>query len=154
MRLIRRDQRGDTLIEVLVAIAVVSLVLTAAYVITNKNTLAIQANQERLQAQHLVESQIESLRSLSQAGTLPTSANFCFPAGTNTPTDGTCTVSGVAGSGADYTLVIVTPGSSLPGGTPCMAPSASAYTVCAYWDSIDGQNANDSDVTMFYRVNG
>jgi prepilin-type N-terminal cleavage/methylation domain-containing protein len=36
------------MIEVLIAIAIVSLILTVAYAITNRNTNAIQANQERL----------------------------------------------------------------------------------------------------------
>jgi len=137
------NQRGDTIIEVLIAIAIVSLVLTTAYAITNKNTRAIQDNQERLQAQHLVESQIELLRTKASSLALP---NTCFDA-SGTPARGSaCVHNGVAGSGATYTLSITGPD-----------PVTTAYAVKATWASLTGvrqtSNGDDSSVTMYYRVN-
>jgi prepilin-type N-terminal cleavage/methylation domain-containing protein len=69
-----RRQAGDTIVEVLIAIAVVSLVLTSAYMVTNKNAQTMQAVQERTQAQKLVERQIELIRA---ADSVPTTT-FCF----------------------------------------------------------------------------
>lgn len=58
-------QRGDTIVEVLISIAVMSLVLGGAYVTTNRNLLATRAAQERTNAISLVESQLEQIKSLS-----------------------------------------------------------------------------------------
>ncbi|HSX31598.1 MAG TPA: prepilin-type N-terminal cleavage/methylation domain-containing protein [Candidatus Saccharimonadales bacterium] len=129
-----RRQTGDTIVEVLIAIAIVSLVLTAAYVITNKNTVAIQANQERIQAQHLVAAQIESLR--AQNGL--TTSGDCFVDGAETASAG-CNNFTEAGSGATYTAVIT-------------GPVSGVYTVSATWSSLDGTHANDSNITMYYRL--
>jgi len=132
-----RAQQGDTIVEVLIAIAVVSLVLTAAYAITNKNTIAIQTNQERVQAQHLVESQIEALRSNKGITITNSSIDNCFD-GLNQASGASCTVQ-ATGSGADYELNIV-------------GPTGGVYTVSAKWTSIGGHTDNDSNVTMYYRV--
>lgn len=60
-----QGQRGDTIVEVLISIAVISLVLGGAYVTTNRNLLATRAAQERTNAISLVESQLEQIKSLS-----------------------------------------------------------------------------------------
>lgn len=61
----RLNQRGDTIVEVLISIAVVSLILGGAYVTTNKSLKAERGAQERTNATKLVESQIESLKSIA-----------------------------------------------------------------------------------------
>lgn len=58
-------QRGDTIVEVLVAIAVISLVLAGAYVTTNRSLQATRAAQERGHALKLAESQLEQLKALA-----------------------------------------------------------------------------------------
>ena len=139
MRLKRLQQRGDTMIEVLIAIAIASLVLTAAYVITNQNSQSIQANQERIQAQHLVESQIEALRA---NGKLDNSGD-CFIGTTETkPTDpgSPCDTIGAAGSGATYHVSVA------------LDDTTQVYTITATWDSLGGTSDNDSNVTMYYRL--
>lgn len=73
-------QRGDTIVEVLIAIAVISLVLGGAYVTTNRNLLATRAAQERSNALTLVESQLEQIKSLAV-----TNADALFD--TNAPTE-------------------------------------------------------------------
>jgi prepilin-type N-terminal cleavage/methylation domain-containing protein len=65
-RLWHKDrQRGDTLVEVLIAIAVISLVLAGAYVTTNRSLQATRAAQERGHALKLAESQLEQLKSIA-----------------------------------------------------------------------------------------
>jgi prepilin-type N-terminal cleavage/methylation domain-containing protein len=139
MRLIRNDQRGDTIIEVLIAIAIVSLVLTSAYVITSKNTLAIQNSQERSQAQHLVEAQIEALRA---KGSLDNSSD-CFVGNVEhqpTESGSPCDSIKATGSGATYKLAVTYDASS------------GVYTVSATWGSLGGSSDTDSNVTMYYRL--
>jgi prepilin-type N-terminal cleavage/methylation domain-containing protein len=67
---IAKRQRGDTLVEVLIAIAVISLILAGAYVTTNRSLYATRSAQERSNALKLAESQIEQLKGL--AGSNPT----------------------------------------------------------------------------------
>jgi prepilin-type N-terminal cleavage/methylation domain-containing protein len=72
MRIIGRklfiDRRGDTLVEVIIAMAIVSVVLAGSYAITSRNLSITQGTNERSQAQQLVQKQIELLRVFSQKG--------------------------------------------------------------------------------------
>ena len=138
----RRVQAGDTIVEVLIAIAIITLVLTTAYATTNKNSQTMQAVQERTQAQKLVERQIELLRA---ADSLP-SGSFCFVDDQTTATPNTdpqatdpCAFdSSVAvssnTSGVLYHIAISPSGSN-------------NYQVKATWDRLGGGSAN---VTMYY----
>ena len=49
MQLMRSRQRGDTIVEVLIAIAVIGAVLGGAYVVVNNSANNNQAAQERSQ---------------------------------------------------------------------------------------------------------
>ncbi len=63
MRSIRHiGQRGDTMVEVLLAIAVVSSVLAISYSIMNRNLLTLRDNQERTAAAKVSQGQLEALR--------------------------------------------------------------------------------------------
>lgn len=79
---IRKDkQRGDTIVEVLIAMAVISLVLAGAYATTNRSLLATRSAQERSNALKLVESQLEQIKGMASSnpdaifGTVP--GTFC-----------------------------------------------------------------------------
>jgi prepilin-type N-terminal cleavage/methylation domain-containing protein len=68
MQLARKQrQRGDTLVEVLISIAIVSLVLGGAYVTTNRSLTATRAAQERSNALKLAEGQVEQLKAIIAA---------------------------------------------------------------------------------------
>lgn len=129
-RRISSDVRGDTIIEVLIAIGIVSLALTSAYAVTNRNAQASQKIQEQGQAQKLVEGQIELLRGYS--GTIP--ANGCMLSGTTAGSGTACQGITAASSGAKYKLSINL--------------AVDTYTVSATWDALGGQQGN---VTMYYR---
>jgi prepilin-type N-terminal cleavage/methylation domain-containing protein len=58
---LRLKQRGDTIVEVLIATAVVSIVLTGAMTISNNSLKQIRAAQERSEAQAYAQSTVESL---------------------------------------------------------------------------------------------
>lgn len=55
-------RRGDTLVEVLICILIVSMILTGAYVTTNKSTLRVIDSQERAEGLKLVQGQLEQIR--------------------------------------------------------------------------------------------
>lgn len=59
----RRSERGDTIVEVLIAIAVASSVLGVAYATMNRNLIIMRNNQERTEATKIAQAQIESLKS-------------------------------------------------------------------------------------------
>ena len=60
----RLTERGDTIVEVLIAISVMSLLIGGAFVLTNRSLQGTRAAQERLNALKLVESQLEQLKKL------------------------------------------------------------------------------------------
>ena len=134
------NQRGDTIVEVMIAIAVVSFMLVAAYVTANKNTLINQETQERGQAMQLVTTQIEFLHSKSIG------SNNCFdtggnPVGTaadNTPcmvnADGTKDTSHAQ---PEFTLAIT-------------HGVGTTYKVQITWASLQGSTAQNS-ISMYYQ---
>lgn len=134
-----RRQAGDTIVEVLIAIGIVSLVLTSAYAITNKNSQTMQTVQERTQAQKLVERQIELIRAAT-ATTMPTNGGcFMDDSGTlssNPATDCLFDGTGQSGgaNGVQYKITIT-------------ESAADTYTVTASWDRLGGGTNN---VTMAY----
>ena len=62
----QRKQAGDTIVEVLIAMAVVSFILAQAYALANHSLRTTQSNQERSESIRLTEQQLERLRNLVQ----------------------------------------------------------------------------------------
>jgi type II secretory pathway component PulJ len=58
----RQRQAGDTIVEVLICIAIISAILAGAYVTTRHSQMGVQDSQEHAQAQELLQSQVEQLR--------------------------------------------------------------------------------------------
>lgn len=81
MSLRRLNINGDTIVEVLIAIAVVSMVLGGAYVSANKSLQQARAAQERGEAIKLGEAQLERLKVLISdpaSAVFTTSNYFCI----------------------------------------------------------------------------
>ncbi len=57
-------ERGDTLVEVMIAIIIVASVIGGAYVVSNKSLQTTRGSQERQNALKVAESQVEQLKSL------------------------------------------------------------------------------------------
>lgn len=135
-RSVHIGQRGDTIIEALIAVAIVSLILTSAYMLTNRNKAYQQTAQEQTTAQKLVERQVELLR-----GSNLTINNACLDNGGIQVSGASCQVdaSGApsGSNGATYTLSITT--TSVGGGKN--------YKAQAKWTTITGSQAT---VTMYY----
>lgn len=79
-RLLRFGSRGDTIIEVMVALTIIGAVVSAAYVLASRNLTATQQSQERGEAVKVAEGQIEKLKSVAAAN----------PALSTTTTNGFC----------------------------------------------------------------
>lgn len=134
-----KSQNGDTLVEVLIAITVVSMVLVAAYVTTSRNLGTLQDTQEHSQALQLAQTQLEILHNSSSLSTFP--AHSCFKNdGSGAIVNGTnCKVD--AGG---------TPTPNQPQFTIDITnPSGTNFTIAVSWPSIHpGETDN---VTLFYQ---
>lgn len=74
-------QRGDTIVEVLISITVISMILGGAYVTTNKSLIATRSAQERGNALKLAESQVEQLKgqiATNAAAVYAAASPFCI----------------------------------------------------------------------------
>ena len=54
-----RRQTGDTIVEVLICIAVISTVLTGAFIVVSKSNRAIQNSAEHAQAQQRLQGELK-----------------------------------------------------------------------------------------------
>lgn len=71
-------QRGDTIVEVLIAIGLLGLVLSGAYVVVSRNVTSNRMSQERLEAVKIAESQFERLKIVTANDTAAFGwSNFC-----------------------------------------------------------------------------
>lgn len=138
--MLKLGSKGDTIVEVLLAIAVVSAVLGGAYVATNRSLGGVRQSQERGEALKLVEGQLERLKEAARTSddVFTTSTNpFCLGDGlapTNDPA--TCN----QGPDGRYQLAIQ------------RAPSGDGYTftASAVWDRFGG--GGQEQVEIRYRV--
>jgi len=77
-----RNQRGDTIIEVLISIAALSMVMSVAYGLATKSSQTVRQSQERGEALKLTQSQLERLKqyfSVPEAlNTVPDNSVFCM----------------------------------------------------------------------------
>lgn len=107
--------------EVLIAIAVVSLVLGGAFASTRKSSSATRTAQERGVALKLAETQVELIKAANSSGTpdVITGGTFCIASGDRT---GSC----VNTIGIDYTTVVT------------HAAGSKDYAVSVTWDGLTG----------------
>jgi prepilin-type N-terminal cleavage/methylation domain-containing protein len=153
---IRYNERGDTIVEVLIAIAIVGLVLGTGYVAANRSSTNIEVAQEHQIAVTIVQSQLEQLNaqnlaSLSPPIPLPNDANniACFTPSSTGPvfnnsarTHSPCV--DYNSEAEDFTVAItnVTAGGS---------PSLQTYQVDVNWPRLSG---GQDDVKLFYQTAG
>lgn len=74
-------QRGDTIVEVLIAMALVSVVLSGAYAVTTQDLRTTQDANERSQALALVQQQVELIRAKTTSTGSFVLANQCLDGG-------------------------------------------------------------------------
>jgi prepilin-type N-terminal cleavage/methylation domain-containing protein len=146
----KKTQRGDTIVEVLIAIAVVSLVLVAAYVTTSRNINGLQDTQEHSEALQLAQTQLELLHNSS---TQPSGSKQCFlqTTGALTANVNNCMVDSngcvLGASGCPPTSTI--PAFNLNVTKISSGPTTSTYSVDVQWASAIGGQTNS--VQLFYQ---
>lgn len=152
----RLSQRGDTIVEVLICLAVFGAMLTAAYALTNRNQAISQSSQERSQAVKVADSQLELLRAYTDDNKLPTYQWFCMNSDAapvevssnpqNSPVGSlpeTCRFNSSQNAGR-YSYVIYSPDQAVE-----LGGNGSAYAVQVKWE---GMIAQDEAVTIFYSI--
>lgn len=147
-----RQQEGDTIVEVLIALVIATVVLVGAFAISNMCLKQIRMAHERSEAQKIAEGAVESLNAMYQKN--PTIANrvatnpdanerqFCKdPASYNALStkaydDGpTNCMSGITGM---YHVAIVSE-----------AASGKTFNVTVTWPGLTG---TDQHISIIYRV--
>jgi type II secretory pathway pseudopilin PulG len=74
------SQAGETIVEVLIAMAVIASSLGIAFASASKSTKGIQANKDRYQGQLYANQQADLLRANTSNSAIRTSIAFCFDA--------------------------------------------------------------------------
>lgn len=149
MRLLslRHQSRGDTIIEVLIAIAIVSLTLGSAYAVTNRTLRNARQAQEHTEALKLLEGQLEQLKAaakVSGSTVFSGAAIFCMDSnGTMVPIGG----SSLPASSYPAACSVGT----VPGGyhLGIERGSNNVFTAQANWDGPTGSVEN---VSLIYRL--
>lgn len=133
------NHRGDTIVEVLIAVSIVSFILVTAYATSTRAMGSIREGQERQEALSLAQSQIELLR---QNKGIDTDAKGCF--------DGSQTPAGHGDPGCSFRA---DGSSSCPQGNVCYyvdttRDSGGIYTVKISWDGLTGPQ---NSLSLWYR---
>lgn len=148
MKIFSKQQAGETIVEVLISILVISVALAGAFAISNRSQKTVQANQERYQAQILANSQADLLKVyLTNDGSRSAINNlkptFCMN-GIRVATDFDAECKG-QGSESLYNIAIQCQ-------TGCSgADSYSTYKIKVFWDSLINNGGQDN-VELWYGV--
>lgn len=147
-----KDRRGDTIVEVLIAVAVVSFLLAGAYSLSSRSVKTLTDAQERGQALGVASAQIEYLRA---ANAFPATSDCFNPAGVAVTASGAnCNYNSAGQNGCTAATssycydVQITPVTSSGGGSS-VASISTTYKIAVTWDSLLGNNSN---VSLFYRI--
>lgn len=139
-------QAGDTIVEVLICMAIVSAGLSAAYAISRNSLSRVREAQEHGEALKLAEQQIERLKQLVATNTsINKGDHFEFPAGGLGTIYTFCITQDMSG-GADNGKLTVKPVG--PGDlgdlskTDCRLDPAHQYITGIYYDSDHTHNPN------------
>jgi Tfp pilus assembly protein PilV len=132
--MIKLNARGDTIVEVLIAIIVLSTVLVTAYALATRSLKENQQAQEHSQALKIAEGQLEALKAYYDTGNaVSPGVSFCFA------TDGTAVLNSF-GSGE--------PTVSVP--DPKLNTNPGGYPVACTRKLADGSTCSAGSGTCFY----
>jgi type II secretory pathway pseudopilin PulG len=151
------DSVGDTIVEVMVVLAVLGLAVGISFATANRSLLATRAAQENSQATSYLQSQIEELRYLAPAGSgqniFRQGQFFCVNTTTN------MVVTGFSGGFNQTSLQNYGNYPTNPNGGCVKSfyhlaiaynPAGDTFTLTAYWDDVQGQGQDTA--TLNYRV--
>lgn len=137
--MIKLSNAGDTIVEVLIAMSVITSVLVVAYVTVNKATNNARQAQERGVATKLIETQAERLKAFASTKPIFTSSDFCVDPTGGLPA-GPCALEE---TGNNYT-------SGVKYNVNVKRTSANDFTITCIWEKAGG-GGNDQ-ASLAYRV--
>ncbi len=149
----KRKSAGDTIVEVLIAIAVISFVLAGAYSISIRSTGGVRDAQEHSEALKVASTQVEWLRGHNG---LPNDGSTCYNQGGD-PTNGAanaCNYNTSGNSGCDtgtetYCYHVVITAETAPYNPLTDKYISTTYTVTVTWESVTGRQATSE---LYYRL--
>lgn len=125
----RFNDRGDTIVEVLICAAIITLILSAAFNSSRDSLFQFQQAQERGEATKVIEEQAERLRASASLNTASTSGVFSAAASGNFCVNATLAVQPAPclnGVEARYETTIV------------RQPDGRTFTITTNWDRVSG----------------
>lgn len=149
--MIRLSQAGDTIVEVLIALTVVTSILGGAYITSNRSLNNNRQAQERGEALKIAESQLERLKSSVSSGNnavFTASNSFCLDAA-NTLQSATIPADQLNNFDAYQTACTVQGGGPIYY-TAVTRSGADTFTVTIRWDRAGG-NGRDN-ISLIYRL--
>ncbi len=162
LRRLRQNMAGDTIIEVMIVLAVLGLAISISYATANRSLLNTRQAQENSEATKVLQTQIEQLRILAANGPndpASTALNpfthgspFCVTGGASPvltdETDALCT----SNSGRYTVKIYYCPGS---GDLECAGSELQAdgtFLITAKWDNVRG--IGKDSINYVYRYYG
>lgn len=143
MKYMSSRQSGDTIVEVVIAVLVVSTIIAGAFAVTNRSTRAVRDSEEHAQALQLLQGQVEYLRNASTVrSSLPNNLTtpFCYDgSGYHQPaaTSSQCLLNNL------YRVSITSP-TAVPA-----TGATTTFNLIATWSALGGGTAN---VYLSYKV--
>lgn len=168
---------GETIVEVLISLAVLALVLAGAFAVVNQSTRGVRQAQEHSEALKIAENQLEYLRVAATDSGTTTIFNqtnyFCMTQGDNDGINDAINPSGtIVGTSFSFPALNSTTDKGLIYRAPCTQDNGSyiysfaidRYTVVANsqyvfdvhvrWDSVSGTQASPhAEVSLSYKIN-
>ncbi len=140
----KHSQRGDTIIEVMFAMAIIGIVLAASYAAASKNLQTSQLAKERTVASTVAESQLEQLKALhDELLNENTYSLFCIDLSLAEPI-----IEADNPTEPDNCIENSLYKKMISRGT---GDSSDQYTILVEWTPPGGSDANKSEVKLYYK---
>lgn len=156
-----KNNMGDTIVEVLIAITVLSMALGIGFATIGRSNAGLQANKEQFQAQQVANQQVEFLRASgagANGGTTRSVFNGTAPnclqrnGSTITVTNGNACKNKAMGGADIYTINVSCVDSAGNRGSAYCSSNPkviSVYSVVVTWDNVKG---NQSTLELQYAM--
>ena len=150
---LRQNTKGDTIVEVLISLAILTMVLGGAYYTANQSFRNDRDAQEHSEALTIAQTQVESLRVLGNNlhgnTCISTPLDYCYVNSSNTSEFYASNQSCLrAGSPYCYTVKITDEG-SVKVGLATASTLLTTYKVNVSWPALSG---GKDQVSLYYRV--
>ena len=157
------NQSGDTIVEVLISLAILTFVLAAAFNTASQSYTNVRNSQEHSEALTIAQTQIEEIREITPGSFVASGVNKdnCIQdnGSTISPSTNTCDVENNNQAGSAYQTscppavsycynIEVTRSSAFTSGSA----TSYLYSIVVKWPPVDGGGSYDY-VTLYYRWN-